>query len=419
MTAQLDRAWEKWGAAMGWRDEPKETSVQALFDKDNPPVGRSLDADLQDALTDGDDAPGFLKAGILGFPKSGKSFTAALIAVSVREHFKLSGPVAMFDTEGGSVYLRPMIRSLTGLDLMAKRARSFDSMMAWGKACLKAGVSVAIVDSVTHPWRELCDTYLDAKNVDRASRGWNKQDRLEFQDWNVLKPRWAIWTDFYLNSPLHLIICGRAGWEYEMEVNEKGKKELVKTGVKMKTEAEFGFEPSLLIEVERVETQPDKNGNTSFVRKATVLGDRFSLIDGKAGYFYSPVADDKVSLRKAVDAVAAFYGPHIKALTIGGTSAIDTDGKSEFQIEGGEDAWAAEKKSRTILCEEIQGVLTATWPSQSATDKKAKLDVLEDVFDTRSWTKVENTASGVLRAGLATLRERVAEWTRTTTSPNT
>jgi hypothetical protein len=358
-------------------------------------------------LTDGADAPGFVKAGFLGFPKSGKSFTATLLAIAVREYFKLPGEIAMFDTEGGSVYLRPSVIMATGKDLLAKKARSFDAMMAWGRACVANGVSVGIVDSVTHPWRELCESYLQAKNLDRQSRGWNPIDRLSFEDWNVLKPRWNQWTEFYLNSGLHLIIAGRAGWEYEMEVNEKGKKELVKTGVKMKTETEFGFEPSLLVELERVEV-PGKD-ETHFVRKATVLGDRFSLIDGHTCYFESADVSKPAELRKAVDAVAKFFGPHVAALKPGGVAGIDTDGRSQFFFEGGEDAWAAEKKQRTILCEEIQGVLVNRWPGQTAAEKKAKLDLLDEVLHTRSWTKVENTDSGKLRAALKTMMEKIGE----------
>src|SRR5262249_27529377 len=147
-------------------------------------------------------------------------------------------------------------------------------------------VSVALVDSITHPWRELCDAYLASVNEKRKQFGKRAQMRLEFQDWNVLKPRWAKWTDFYLNSPLHVIICGRAGWEYESQDRDdgSGKKEQVKSGIKMKTESEFGFEPSLLVEMQR---EQDIDGDHRIVRNAIVLGDRFSVIDGKKGTFPS------------------------------------------------------------------------------------------------------------------------------------
>ena len=43
---------------------------------------------------------GYLKAGFLGFPKSGKTFTSFRLAFGVRKHFGLKGRIAMFDTEG-------------------------------------------------------------------------------------------------------------------------------------------------------------------------------------------------------------------------------------------------------------------------------------------------------------------------------
>jgi hypothetical protein len=44
-----------------------------------------------------------------------------------------------------------------------------------------------------------------------------------------------------------VIICGRAGYEYDYFEDDEGKKQLEKTGIKMKAETEMGFEPSLLV----------------------------------------------------------------------------------------------------------------------------------------------------------------------------
>jgi hypothetical protein len=60
-------------------------------------------------------------------------------------------------------------------------------------------------------------------------------------------------------------LCGRAGYEYDHEENEDGGKDLIKIGTKMKAEGEFGFEPSLVIEMERLTppTRKHKKGETS------------------------------------------------------------------------------------------------------------------------------------------------------------
>ena len=41
-------------------------------------------------------------------------------------------------------------------------------------------------------------------------------------------------TDLFINAPIHIILCGRAGYEYDyFEDQETGKKNLEKTGIKI------------------------------------------------------------------------------------------------------------------------------------------------------------------------------------------
>ena len=79
---------------------------------------------------------GYLKAGFLGFPKSGKTFTSVKLAIGTIKLFKLDGPVALFDTESGSNYVADMIKSETGKDLLGVRARSFNALMQFAKDCI-------------------------------------------------------------------------------------------------------------------------------------------------------------------------------------------------------------------------------------------------------------------------------------------
>jgi hypothetical protein len=341
---------------------------------------------------------GYLKAGFLGFQKSGKTYTAAELAIGVRQFFKLPGPIAMFDTEGGAEYVAVRIKRETGLDLVGVRARAFDDMVAFGHECVQAGVAVAIVDSVTHTWRELCDAYLKQVNERRAlyakAKGWKftPQRTLEFQDWGTVKGLWNDrWTEFYLNSPLHLIICGRAGYEYDFEETEEGRKELVKTGVKMRTEGEFGFEPSLLVEMER--THVGEGRRAKLGRLATVIGDRFGVLDGAT----------------CVNPTFKFFLPHVRLLKPGAHAPVDTAVKTDAGVdEEGGDAWARERRTRQILAEEIQGELVAAYPGQTSPEKQAKARLLHELFGTRSWTAVESLDSGKLRDGLHRLRDRLA-----------
>jgi hypothetical protein len=215
--------------------------------------------------------------------------------------------------------------------------------------------------------------------------------RLEFQDWNILKPYWAKWTDFYLNSKLHIIICGRAGYEWDFSApdEETGKRELMKTGIKMKTEGEFGFEPSLLVEMER---EQKFSGKTEIIHRATVIGDRFGIVDGQQM--------DNPDFN--------FFLPHLQKLKPGTHAPVDVALKTDTGVDmEGQDEYSRERKQREIKCEEIQGELVRMWPGQTVAEKKAKLEVIELAFGTRSWAKVETFNSGILSAGLAKIRELV------------
>lgn len=341
---------------------------------------------------------GYLKAGFLGFAKSGKTWTAALLAIGVREYLGIKTPVAMFDTEGGSEYIAPMVRKATGIDMVGHRSRSLDDLVAMARECEKDGL-VLIADSMTHVWRELCDSYL--KQVNERNRAMNRaeQRRVEFQDWKPIKDKWNKWTDIYLNSQMHVVICGRAGHEYDFEERADGSgKDLVKTGIKMKTEGEFGFEPSLLVEMERVQRMDGKNLGKGFVRRATVTGDRFNVIDSMS----------------ADDPTFDFFKPHVEMLTPGAHAPIDTAAQSDFGVAAdGSHDFDRERKLRVIVCEKIQAALTERWPGQSSAEKKAKVAALKDAFGTASWTEVET------RVSLATLKEGLARIESMTTTTAT
>lgn len=332
---------------------------------------------------------GYLKAGFLGFPKSGKTFTATQLAIGVRNHFKLSGPIAMYDTEGGSEYVAPMVKKATGIDMMGIKSRSFDDLVTVAREC-ESDASVLLVDSITHVWRELSAAYMKRLNERLAAQGRRTKARMDIQDIMAVKDVWQVWPDLYLNSKLHIIICGRAGFEWDMEKNEEtGKSQLVKTGVKMKVESEFGFEPSLLVEMERVQIPGD---TTRIAHRATVIGDRFHVIDART--FDNPTFDD--------------FLPHVALLSQGAHSPIDTSVKSDVNVdEDGNPEWVREKKDRAIYCEEIQADLLARFPSQSAQDKYAKAALIKHIFKTGSWTKVESLNSHELKIGLGNLRNLI------------
>lgn len=346
---------------------------------------------------------GYLKAGFQGFQKSGKTYTAILLAIAARQKFGSKSQIAFFDTEGGSEYVAKLVKRLTGTDLVGVRSRSFNDLLATAKEAQSAGIEFLIVDSVTHPWREVCEAYLKKVNMERAVKGLKPRTKLEFQDWNPIKNTWSQWTDFYLNSKMHIIICGRAGYDYDYEINdETGRKELIKTGTKMKTETEFGFEPSLLVEMEG---EQKRNGTIEVIHRAVVLGDRFGEMDGKTIVFKS--LGDK---QKELAEVAKFFAPHLNNLVPGAHAPIDTEIKTDMPVdEQGQDEWAIERKQREILAEEIKGEFVKAGLSGTGKDEtKKRIELMEEIFGTTSWTYIsEKTASIKMRDGLEALRIRL------------
>lgn len=327
----------------------------------------------------------FLKAGILGFPGSGKTYTATMLAIG------LSGgkPVAFFDTETGSDFLIPRFET-EKIELLRVKSQAFADLLSAAREAEKE-CGVLIVDSITHVWRELCDSYARKKRV----------TRLTFADWGVIKPMWAEWTNFFLNSKFHIIVCGRAGYEYEDSVNEDGKREISKVGTKMKVESEFGFEPSLLIEMERAERSA--KAGSGWIHRAHVLKDRTDTINGLSFDFQKIHKTYKKGDWRVV------YKPFAPALDSLNPNAehfgLDTTRTSEGLFNGdGETTRSQRMKQVTIALEEIQGTLVALWPGQDAESKKIKQTVIESIFNTRSWTAVESRSLEELEAAVKALR---------------
>lgn len=325
----------------------------------------------------------YLKAGILGFAKAGKTHTAVELAIGVREFFKLDGPIAMFDTERGSDYWKSRVEARTGKPLLVVKSRALSDLIGTVEECLAGGISVLVADSITHVWREVCAAYLAEMQAAAKRRGWREPDALDPGDWGRIKQKWSAWPDLYLNSPLHIIVCGRAGYEYDTETDERGRRELVKTGVKMKVEGEFGFEPSLLVEMER-----DWSGDPpEMVARARVIGDRFDVLNGKSC--------DQPTFE--------FFRPVVELLQPANHTPVDTSIKTVFGLdETKTDDWKRERDQRVIVSEKISSAFKlALLDGKGAEDQRRRVEAMARYFNSTSWTEIsERTPSPVLAAGL-------------------
>lgn len=314
----------------------------------------------------------FAKIGILGFNGAGKTYTAANIALGICQKIS-ADKVAFYDTEKGSDFLVKKFEQ-SGVELLVHKGRAFVDLISIIKECEQNNIPVLIIDSITHVWRDLCDSYIEK----------NKRRFMEMRDWGVVKKEWSKFTDAYIGSKVHILMLGRAGDVYEHVENENGKKEMIKNGVKMKVESETGFEPDLLIEMERVfEDGILKN-------KAFVVKDRSDTMNGKE--FDKP---DFASFKSFFDYI-----------NIGGSHVgIDTERTSKELFLRPDYSVQELERRRDIALENIKDACVlagAAGTSQEA--KKKQVELFQKVFGTSSWTAISTMKAVDLEERLIVLR---------------
>lgn len=315
----------------------------------------------------------YLKMGLQGFAGDGKTHTASVVAIGLvqllRERSFPAGdrPVMFLDTESGSDWVKPLFDA-ANIELEVAKTRAFVDLLDAVRETEARGC-VLIADSVTHFWRRFCDEYAARKERKRG---------LEFGDWNWLKTEWGRFTDLYVNSRCHIILAGRAGYEYDFFERDDGKKELERTGVKMKAESETAFEPSLLVHMEKHIGLPDaQTGQVQMWRTATVLKDRSRRIDGRV--FVNPTFAD--------------FRAHIECLNLGGDHLSVDLTRNNAALFAGEDSgkprWQREKELKEIALAEVADLLAKHFPGQTVEHKKLKGDWLERAFNSRTWERIQ------------------------------
>ena len=321
----------------------------------------------------------YLKAGFLGFQGSGKTYTAVEIAIGLHKYAKSDKPVMFIDTETGSDWAIPRFNNAK-IKLLVAKTRAFKDLVEAVKEA-ECEAFCLIIDSVSHFWVEMIDSYKKAMGIG---------SRMPFHHWATLKPEWARFTNAYVNSKLHCIVCGRAGWNWGHEEDEEGNKELRKQGTKMKAEGEFGFEPNLLVEMERVK---GKEVGDKVEHRAYIIKDRrqdANTMDGKV--FLNPTFKD--------------FLPHIECLNLGGEHLGFEEGKnSEKLFEKQGESYSSKKKRRDILIEEFNGHLEAHYAGAGKQEKLIKLGLKKHLLGTYSETAIEELPPLFLEEALKGLLE--------------
>lgn len=318
----------------------------------------------------------FLKMAFEGFAGDGKTYTSIEIAIGIHKLIASKKPIALFDTEKALKALGWRFDEAGIEAVVNDENRSLAALSQAIKWCEEGNADILVIDSITHVWEEYLRAYMEEK----------KRNRLEFQDWGVIKPKWKQeFSTPFVMAKCHIIFTGRAGYEYETEIiKEEGKrdrKEIHKSGIKMKAENETAFEPDLLVLMEK--KQDILTDKKVLWREATIIKDRTTRIDGKT--FKNPTFDD-------------FY-PAVKVLLDGvlrETHGVDIpDTFEEF-----ESRFSEVIKERERIKAEIEGCFELMGLGSGAADKQVKAWTLNQVFGKNSIEMVEKKDIKALRAGL-------------------
>jgi hypothetical protein len=213
-----------------------------------------------------------LKMGVYGPAGSGKTITALLIAEAIAATTKKR--VAFVDTENGSDFYAAEVKERRihplPFDFDVLRTRSIAEVNREVQQLKPADYAVVIIDSATHLWEGAIAAYSGPK----AGGG-----QIPMHAWGNIKKPWKLMIEWMLNTPMHVLLCGRLGNKFTED--EDGKTH--NAGVKFKAEGETGYEPDFLLQL-----QPEqlKGGETHYYaygekdRTGILRGRRVALWDG-------------------------------------------------------------------------------------------------------------------------------------------
>ena len=342
----------------------------------------------------------YAKIGGFGPMGSGKTTLMALLSIYLSKTYHGGAPVAFLDTEKGADFIKPYF-DIEGVELYTDKTRAFIDLRSALRNAQSIGACAIITDSLTHFWTELLKTVKgDARRLDIKKIG-------------EAKERWAEFTAIFDQAPIHWLVAGRLGhdWENVDIEDEDGniKNELLKGGTKMKAEGDFSYEPDLVLELSSAD-DPDaadyrklkKGGrikklassqiHVALVKKCRVRalnGQMFSWPDRGA---YKP--GDYIK-------IAECFKPYFEFLNIGGEHvAFDPTRNSSALIDNtkGNDFYNLQRR-REIAIEEIKGALGCVWTAATGKDAAVKAEVINALFGTHSWTAVERLHPDLLEDG--------------------
>jgi hypothetical protein len=181
-----------------------------------------------------------LRLGITGPSGAGKTIGALLIAKG------LGGKIALLDTEKGSAQLYADDPKW-GVEFDAAELNPPYTPEAFVKMvheAEQAGYDVLIIDSTTHEWSGVGGCLELVDEIARARYKGNS-----WSAWNDVTPRHRAFIDAILRSSMHIIVTMRSKTE-TAQVEENGRKKVVKLGMKAEQRDGFEYELTVILDVQ-------------------------------------------------------------------------------------------------------------------------------------------------------------------------
>ena len=340
------------------------------------------------------DTVGHMKAIFQGKQGSGKTFTAVSLACGIHQQFGCQQPVLCFDTEGGLRFHRGRIAELTGQVPLAVASRKMADLMQAVREAEDMGVEVILIDSVTHIWQGLMESY----KLGLAQR-FNRElseIHLGVDDIGKIKDMWGPFARWFVETRTHVIICGRLGYDWDMVEDDRGRAQLQRVGTKAKAEGEFGYESDFAVEMELIQEEHPLfkkavdagrcSADAGSVALATVVKDRWDLLMGAREF--NPDFE--------------FFRPVVSRLRPRESPPIDTDPGVADLGDDGRQRW---KVKKTIALENIELHIARALPGATGKDKTAKLDLFDAAFRQVSWEAIKRFSLQQLEAYVPHIRE--------------
>jgi hypothetical protein len=340
-----------------------------------------------------------LKIGFFGPQGSGKTTSAALLALALSVLFHNKAPVFVTDTEPGWQFLKRIFK-IEGVELIQRTTPTFAAMLANIREAERLGAGVYVVDSLTVMWNELMQSFK------KRNHG-----MIPINVWGDIKEMWGEYTTAFLNSPMHAFALGRLGnvMEEIEEDDKPGKTKLVKTGTQFKAGGgeSFGYEPHLLLEmsVERknkVKKGSVHEGEGRVIHRVDVLKDRTWATNGHVFRW-----SDKPNYQQGgFGTVFQSIKPHFEAVQ---------DTEVAVTLEAGQDStglitpdgsslYYQQRQRRDVLAAEMHASMDLLWGGQTKEAKSMRLRVFEHLFGFRTKEAADVAPLQVIERGVRILQ---------------